>query len=424
MQGTRLEQDLERSAETARSRLRVRTRRDYFVPFLVDLGQRDALLLKRPWVPLARLLYWADAFAFLPELDYDIVHAINAVPLLSGRPYVLAFEDFCPRVPEDRYVGWLERSLQRALLSDRCVALLALSEYAVRQFRHQSRDFAGREQLEAKLQVHYPAIAPRKSEPKQLEREKLRLLFVGRDFMRKGGPALLRAHETLRARGVPVETTVVSSLGWKPDDAYVDPPSPELVERETARLAQEGVVHHTSLPNEEVLRLMDQAAFFVFPTLHDTFGYVTLEALAGGTPVIASATNAMPEVVEDGRCGFLLPLELDGQLGRWAWTYRTREPGFIDAYVEATRSLADALADRLCESWESPERYVSLSAGALEKVQTRFNVDDARERIEGLYERCRKRVPRWRAYIGAAESSWRAASLGRSSSRRSSKTSS
>jgi glycosyltransferase involved in cell wall biosynthesis len=416
--------DPKRSTDASRPRLRVRTRRDYFVPFLVDLGQRDAVLLKRPWVPLARLLYFADAFAFLPELDYDLVHAINAVPLLSGRPYVLAFEDFCPRVPEDRYVGWLQRSLQHALLSERCVALLALSEYAVRQFRHQSRSFAGRQRLEAKLQVHYPAIAPRQSEPKPLQREKLKLLFVGRDFMRKGGPALLKAHETLRARGVPVETTVISSLGWKANDAYVDPPSPELVERETARLAQEGVIHHRSLPNEEVLRLMDEAAFFVFPTLHDTFGYVTLEALAGATPVIASATNAMPEVVEDGRCGFLLPLELDGKLGRWAWTYRTREPGFIDAYVQATRSLADALADRLCESWESPQQYASLSAGALEKVQTKFNVDAARERIEGLYERCRERVPRWRAYVGAAESSWRAASGGRSRPRRSSKTSS
>jgi glycosyltransferase involved in cell wall biosynthesis len=401
------------------SPLRVRTRHDYWVPFVVDFGQRDAVLLKRPWVPLARLFRWTDAFAFLPEPDYDIVHAVNAVPVLSGRPYVLTFEDFCPRVPEDRYVGWLERWLQRELVRDRCVALLALSEYAARQFRHQNRAFTGLDALEAKLEVRYPAVPARRTEPKSLSERELKLLFVGRDFMRKGGPALLKAHESLRARGIPVQTTVVSSLAWRADDAYVDPPSPELVKRETARLGVDGVVHHRSLTNTEVLRLMEEADFFVLPTLHDTFGYVAIEALACGTPVLASATNALPEVVEDSGCGFLLPLELD-DVGRWIWTYRTREPGFVEAYETATRSLATTLAERLAECWESRESYTQLSAGALERVHNRFDVDAARTRMEALYERCGERVPRWRRELGTVESRWRAQGRGGRRSRSSS----
>lgn len=378
---------------TLGSPLRVRTRRDYYVPFDVNFGQRNAVFLERPWTPLLRLFSWGDAVTVLPEPDYDIVHAVNAVPVFSRRPYVMTFSDFLPRVPEDRYVGWLERWLQRELLRPRCVALLALSEYAVRQFRHQNRAFPGLAALEEKLEVRYPAVALRRSEPKDALGSTLRLLFVGRDFMRKGGPALVRAHEQLRARGVPVQTTIISSLHWKPEDTYVDPPSPELVEREHARIAQEGIVHHAGAPNDEVYRLMEEADFFIFPTLHDTFGYVTLEALACATPVLASATNAMPEVIEDGRSGFLLPLELDGQLGRWAWTYRTSEPGFVAAYEEAIRSLAGSLADRLSESWETPGLYASLSAGALERARTRFDIEAARERLEQLYEECRERLP-------------------------------
>ncbi len=373
--------------------LRVRTRRDYFVPFDVDFGQRNAIFLKRPWTPLTRIFAWGDAVTFLPELDYEIVHAVNAVPVFSRRPYIFTFSDFCPRVPEDRYVGWLERWLQRALVHKRCVALLALSQYAVRQFRHQNRGFAQREQLEAKLEVRYPAVAPRRTEPKELSSSKLQLLFVGRDFMRKGGPALLDAHEQLRKRGVPVHTTVVSSLGWKPNDSYVDPPSPELVAREHARLSQDGITHHANLPNTEVYRLMEEADFFIFPTLHDIFGYATLEALACATPVIATATNALPEIIEDGHSGFLLPLELDDHLGRWAWTYRTREPGFVEAYEAATRSIGDALANRLSECWETRESYPALSAGALERVNTRFDIVAARDRLEQLYERCRELLP-------------------------------
>lgn len=386
--------DEDRSARPLGRPLRVRTRRDYYIPFDVDFGQRNAVFLQRPWTPLLRLFHWGDALTVLPEPDYDIVHAVNAVPVLSRRPYVLTFSDFCPRVPEDRYVGWLERWLQRELLRRRCVALLALSEYAVRQFRHQSRNFESRAVLEEKLEVRYPAVAPRRQQPKELHADELRLLFVGRDFMRKGGPALLRAHERLRGEGVPVRTTVVSSLGWKENDTYVDPPDRALVEREHARLDQEGIVHHRGLPNTEVYRLMDEAHFFIFPTLHDTFGYAALEALACGTPVIASATNALPEVIEDGSCGYLLPLELDGEIGRWAWTYRTREPGYVDAYETAVASLGETLGARLSECWETRSDYGELSAGALERVRTRFDVGAARERLEQLYERCRELMPR------------------------------
>jgi glycosyltransferase involved in cell wall biosynthesis len=392
---------------SASRKLQVRTRKGYVLPFIIDLQQRNAALLRRPWTPLARVLYWADAFALLPDPDYDLVHSFNAVPIAAGgRPYIISFEDFCPRVPEDRYVGWLQRRLQRELVHDRCVALLALSEYAMRQFRHQNRNFDGLASLEAKLELLYPAVALRRSEPKQMDGRTLKLLFVGRDFMRKGGPAVLRAHELLRERGVPVQSTIVSSLGWKADDSYVDPPSPELVRREVAKLGGEGVVHHRSLPNSEVFRLMEQADFFVFPTLHDTFGFVVLEALACGTPVLASATNALPEMVSDGQCGYLLPLELDGQLGRWIWTYRTHEREFVGAYEAATRSLAETLADRLCECFETRESYGSLSAGALERVRTRFDAVAARERLEDLYERCRGRIPGWRKRLGDAEASW------------------
>lgn len=402
------------------SRLRVRARRGYSLPFVADFGQLNAAFLARPWTPLARLFYWADAFAILPEPDYDIVHSFNAVPIASGRPYVLSFEDFCPRVPEDRHVGWLERWLARELTDERCVALLALSEYAVRQFRHQNRHFDGLPTLEAKLEVRYPPIAARRDMPKQLQGPDLKLLFVGRDFMRKGGPAVLRAHELLRKRGVPAQTTVVSSLGWKADDAYVDPPSPELVRREVALLDGDGITHHHNLGNAEVLALMDASDFFVFPTLHDTFGFVVLEALASATPVLATATNALPEMVQDGRSGYLLPIELDGLLGRWAWTYRTREPGFIEAYEAATRTLGDAIAARLEACWESPERYVALSEGALQAVRSRFDMDTARERLEEIYERCAERVPRWRRGLAAAESSFRISERGVRGSRSSS----
>jgi glycosyltransferase involved in cell wall biosynthesis len=373
-------------------RLRVRTRRDYLVPFLVDHGQRNAVFVKRRWTPLHRFVYWADAFTILPERDFDIVHAINAVPLFTHRPYVLTFEDYLPRVPEDRYVGWLERRLQRELAQPRCVALIAISEYAARQMRRQNRLFDGLGELEAKTEIIRPAVPLRRQRPKRRHKGPLRLLFVGRDFMRKGGPAVIETHERLRAEGIPVATTVVSSLRWSAED-YIGPPSAEVAGREHARVATWGVTHHRSLPNSAITALMEDADFLLFPTVHDTFGFVALEALSCGTPVIATATNALPEVVEDGRNGFLLPIELDPHLGRWAWTYRNREPGYVTAYEQLMADLAVSLTDTLRRCWEQRQDYESLSAGAIETVRERFSVADARDRLEAIYERCRERIP-------------------------------
>jgi glycosyltransferase involved in cell wall biosynthesis len=369
--------------------LRVRTRNGYGVDFTIDLGQRNAQLLRRPWAPLARVFDWGDSFVVLPDPDHDLVHSLNGVPVLGRSPYVVTFEDYLPRLPEDRPVAFLQRRLQRSLLSDRCRAIVAMSEYARRQFHHQSRDFAGREQLEAKLEVLRPALPVRRTTPKA-PGDELRLAFVGRDFMRKGGPAVLRAHARLRDRGIPITTTVVSALRWSADD-YVGPPDAAYVARETAALQQDGVVHHRSLPNAEVLALLDEVDYLVFPTLHDTFGYVSIEAMAGGTPVIASATCAQPEIVEDGVSGMLLELENDPIVGKWVWTYRTDDPGYVAAYDAAIGSLADQLTDRLADAWEHrADRYEAMSAAALQRVEDRFNPVVARNRLEELYERCRR----------------------------------
>jgi glycosyltransferase involved in cell wall biosynthesis len=375
----------------SQSPLRVRTPRGYWLPFVVDLGQRDTTFVRRPWTPQTRLLgEWAGAAAFAVDPGYDAIHSLNAVPILTRRPYVLTFEDHLPRLWSDAPVQRLSASLRRQLARPRCVAIVAMSQYAIRQFRVQNRGAPELPTLEAKLELLYPAVAVVADRPKPPPADALRLLFVGKDYFRKGGPALLRAHDALRAQGIPLQTTVVSSLQWAPDD-YVGPSSSAYVERERARLAQAGVTHHPGLPNPDVLALIRAADFLVLPTLHDTFGFVSLEALAAGTPVIATDTCAQPEIVEDGRSGYLLALESDGEVGKWPWLARRDEPEYQGAYEAAIEGLAAALTQRLAEAWEARDGYSAMSQGALDRVRERFDRDRARARLEELYGRMRSR---------------------------------
>ena len=70
------------------------------------------------------------------------------------------------------------------------------------------------------------------------------------------------------------------------------------------------ITYVAELPNDEVLDLVSHAKGFLFPLQgEEPFGLTVLESMACGTPVVAMPRGAMPELVEDGRSGFLVDTE-------------------------------------------------------------------------------------------------------------------
>jgi glycosyltransferase involved in cell wall biosynthesis len=77
-------------------------------------------------------------------------------------------------------------------------------------------------------------------------------------------------------------------------------------ERVRPHVDGERVRHFRALPNDEVLTLLSRARAFLFPiSWEEPFGLVVAEAMAAGTPVIATARGSLPELVEHGVTGFL-----------------------------------------------------------------------------------------------------------------------
>lgn len=63
---------------------------------------------------------------------------------------------------------------------------------------------------------------------------------------------------------------------------------------------------------EHKIKLIQKAKAVIFPTLyHEAFGYVLIEAMSCGTPVIAFPNGSVPEIVKDGRTGFLVKNEIE-----------------------------------------------------------------------------------------------------------------
>jgi glycosyltransferase involved in cell wall biosynthesis len=174
------------------------------------------------------------------------------------------------------------------------------------------------------------------------EREDL-ILFVGGDFFRKGLPRLLRALPKVLRRVPTARLKVIGNDHW-----YA---------RWLARFMSRGlpVEFAFGLPLAEVYTEYGRARVLVLPSEIEALSLVSAEATMAGVPPILADTGGMPEVVEDGKTGFLFPLG--------------------DTEILAERIVA-CLTDR-----ELSERLVSNG----QEFFGRFTVERMMDRVEEIY---------------------------------------
>jgi starch synthase len=130
------------------------------------------------------------------------------------------------------------------------------------------------------------------------------VLFVGRITRQKGVTHLVDA-----IRYLPPETQIVLCAG-APDTPEI---ATELRQKvEDARRDHPRVVWiEKMVTKQEAIQLYSHARVFCCPSIYEPFGIINLEAMACRTPVVASATGGIKEVVVDGETGYLVPFDQD-----------------------------------------------------------------------------------------------------------------
>lgn len=122
---------------------------------------------------------------------------------------------------------------------------------------------------------------------------KVRLLFVGREFVRKGGPSVLEAFGRLRSRFPDAELWIV---GPEPDSRVQ--PGVRWLGR---------ILKNTREGDAEIDRLYREATAFVMPSLYEPFGVAFLEAMSYALPCVGADCCAMPEIIQDEVTGYVTP---------------------------------------------------------------------------------------------------------------------
>jgi D-inositol-3-phosphate glycosyltransferase len=134
------------------------------------------------------------------------------------------------------------------------------------------------------------------------------ILFVGRIEPLKGIDTLLRAMALIEKRCPhAVENTCVAIIGGDP---WSDDPDEEMARLQSLReeLDIHDLVTFLGSKDQEILPNYYAAAeMVVMPSHYESFGMVALEAMAMGTPVIASEVGGLAYLVQDGVNGFHVP---------------------------------------------------------------------------------------------------------------------
>ncbi len=244
----------------------------------------------------------------------DVVYATSMIrrsatgARLARRPLVVKLvsdEVFERAARSGRYVGTLDE-FQRVGGDVRLRFLRATRNAALKGARHvfcpsaYLREVALGWGLDPRRVTVLPNPAP--AIPAMPTRDELRaelrldgdvLVFAGRLGPQKAVGVLLDALE--RAAGV---TLVIAGDG----------PERAALEQRVAELGLDGRVRFLgSVPRETVLRLFRAADASVLPSAWENFPHTLVEALAAGCPVIATAVGGVPEVVQDGANGLLVP---------------------------------------------------------------------------------------------------------------------
>ncbi len=295
----------------------------------------------------------------LLRLRPDLIHANSVRAGLAATaatigleiPVIWYLQDLLPRHPLSSFIRICAASSGK-------VRLLAISEAVAANFR------GSHGLLAQPIKVIHNAIELERFEAGQVDRQAVRhelqldwydpvIGIIGYLAPSKGQLELIRAFAKV--------------LKWLPRAVLLIVGAPTFIQNCNYLLELVQTVNRLGLaqrvrfvgPRDDIAEIMQALDLLVINSRTEGFGLVAVEAMASGTPVLATATGGLPEIIHHGETGWLI------------------RPGDEQALVEAIVQLG-----------HQPELRARLAASAAKQAKARFSAERYISELEEFYRSC------------------------------------
>jgi glycosyltransferase involved in cell wall biosynthesis len=228
-------------------------------------------------------------FFVLTRKDYDLIHSSRGILILNKRPWVVDFE----------HIGSfgaftferVKKISLKLLNSNYCKKILPHCVAAMNSFLNGWK--IDSQSIIEKLEVLYPAIETRKMKKSKKPKINIGFLATRGAFYEKGGKEILEAFKIL-------------SKKYEDINLIMKVKPPEEILKTYSQSNIKFLTTHFNTREELFEKFYKNLDIFVLPTYVDSFGFSLLEAMSCGIPLVATDIFAIPEIIEDGKNGFLI----------------------------------------------------------------------------------------------------------------------
>jgi glycosyltransferase involved in cell wall biosynthesis len=271
---------------------------------LSEIDRRFAIDIAHANLPLV------PSFAIPRSFEKKLISTVHST--WKGEADAIKHEPFSRLNPNEKFMvsfNWLLR-IQETIMLERSDKIIAVSEYTKKELLanyrfkydkirviHNGVDVNKFRPAESKSKV--------KSELGFNEKDKL-ILYVGRLYSRKGLFTLMNSIP-LVVKKFKNAKFVVSGKGLRNEK--------DKFTRYAEKLGvKDNIIFTGYFPDKKLPKLYQAADIFVFSTIYENLPFAILEALASELPVVTTGVGGIPEVINDGKNGFLVapfnPVEL------------------------------------------------------------------------------------------------------------------
>lgn len=203
----------------------------------------------------------------------------------------------------------------------------------------------------------------------------INFMFIGNEFLRKGGISILKVFDKLKDKFPNFKLILIGDYEKYGFNRIPSTLADEL--REVVRNNSDRIQVFKKMPNPQALELMvDQAHVGLLPTQADTYGYSVLEFQAAGCPVISTNVRALPEI-NNTDCGWLIEVP-KSNLGHPLAKAQ-------DEIELLQQTITDQLYNIIIDILENPNSIKKKAVNSIERIRKEHSPEAYSKRLSELY---------------------------------------